>query len=166
MSDKLRKYVLANKEALEVYPFDVDSGWKQLSGELQSSASGKDHVMLWRSIAASLLLLLSVSIGIIINQNMRQSSYPMELVEAQYFYQHQIDGMMSQVSTLADYQFVVQDLSKLDEAFEELKADLKEDVHNEEVVTAMIDNYRLKLSLLEHVLKELDKQEDEEVSNI
>ncbi|MFT6941726.1 MAG: hypothetical protein ACJASN_003227, partial [Cyclobacteriaceae bacterium] len=34
------------------------------------------------------------------------------------------------------------------------------------VVTAMIDNYRLKLSLLEHVLKELDKQEDEEVSNI
>ena len=48
-------------------------------------------------------------------------------------------------------------------AFSELKADLKDNVDNEEVVTAMMENYRLKLQILEEILKELEKERSEEV---
>ena len=60
---------------------------------------------------------------------------------------------------------LVADLERMDAVFEELKGDLEDDVHNEAVITAMIDNYRLKLRILEEILEELEEQDDEDISN-
>ena len=58
------------------------------------------------------------------------------------------------------------DLVELDEVFEELKNDLKDDSDNEEVIEAMIQNYRLKLQILNEMLEQLNKaNKDEENSN-
>jgi predicted CopG family antitoxin len=48
----------------------------------------------------------------------------------------------------------------LDQVYSELKEDLKDNAHNEEVIEAMIQNYRLKLDILEEMLSQL-KQSDE-----
>jgi len=58
------------------------------------------------------------------------------------------------------------DLLELDNIYEVLKADLVDNIANDEVVEAMIQNYRLKLKILEDIqsfLKETSKtQENEE----
>ena len=45
--------------------------------------------------------------------------------------------------------------------FNELKIDLKDDAANEEVIEAMIQNYRIKLQILEEILTQL-KNADEQ----
>ena len=51
----------------------------------------------------------------------------------------------------------------MDQVFAELKTDLEENVDNEEVITAMMENYRLKLQILEEILVELEKEKREEI---
>jgi hypothetical protein len=54
----------------------------------------------------------------------------------------------------------------MDKVFEELKEDLRDNAANEEVIEAMIQNYRLKLDILEEMLYRLKQarqpQKDEE----
>jgi hypothetical protein len=47
------------------------------------------------------------------------------------------------------------ELTELDHIYRELKEDLKDNADNEEVVVAMIQNYRLKLEILEEILLQL-----------
>jgi hypothetical protein len=58
------------------------------------------------------------------------------------------------------------ELSELDKIYRELKEDLKDNADNEEVVAAMIQNYRLKLEILEEILQQLqpanENTEDDE----
>ena len=55
---------------------------------------------------------------------------------------------------------VIEDLEAMDKAFAELKGDLEDNVDNEEVVAAMMENYQLKLRILEEILSELEKEND------
>jgi hypothetical protein len=165
MSDKLSDFVNNNREDFEVYDFNVKEGWQELEEQL-SPAKSKRQLIIWKSIAASVTILLLAAVGVIILQQSQAIQLPQELIEAQYYYQQQIDyklELVRQQSGSAEY---VTDLGTLDEAFEELKADLKDDVHNEAVVTAMIDNYRLKLRILEEILEELEEKENESYPNI
>ena len=57
---------------------------------------------------------------------------------------------------------VMEDISKLDSAYEDLKYDLKENINNEKVINAMIENYRIKLEILEQILQELDEKSNEQ----
>ena len=50
----------------------------------------------------------------------------------------------------------------LDSAYVELKNDLKDNVDNEEVINAMIQNYRIKLQILEQILDNIQSNEDKE----
>jgi hypothetical protein len=160
MPDNLREYIEKHRDEMEVYPFDVDSGWEALSTKIHP-VKKRNSLYLWRSIAATLLILLMASLGILYQQVNHRVVYPMELIEAQYYYQTQIDQMMTQVKGQAPQAEAFEDIARLDEAFEELKADLNDDVQNEEVVAAMIDNYRLKLKILERILEEIEDKDYE-----
>ena len=160
MPDNLRNYMDQHRDETDIYPFDVDQGWEAVSGRLHPMKK-RNSLYLWRSIAASLLILLIASLGLLYQQMSHQENYPIELVEAQYYYQQQIDQMMTQVKGQAPQAEAFEDIARLDEAFEELKSDLKDDVQNEEVVAAMIDNYRLKLKILERILEEIEEKDHE-----
>ena len=60
---------------------------------------------------------------------------------------------------------VKEDLNLLDSAYYELQQDLKDNVDSEEVISAMIQNYRIKLQVLEKVLDEIRTKEEKETSN-
>jgi hypothetical protein len=57
------------------------------------------------------------------------------------------------------------DLSELDSVYLELKTDLKDNMANQEVVEAIIENYRLKIRILEDLLSEMAPLEEECISN-
>ena len=54
------------------------------------------------------------------------------------------------------------ELAALDNIYMELEIDIKDNIDSEEVVSAMIENYRLKLELLESILNQIRKQGIEE----
>lgn len=83
------------------------------------------------------------------------------LMEAELYYSSRISDAKAQLLTLAGNDKTIindldLDLSELDNIFEDLKNDLKENGDNEEVIEAMIQNYRIKLDILEEMLRQMN----------
>jgi hypothetical protein len=88
-----------------------------------------------------------------------------ELIEAEAYYTSQIDMRKQEVFKLTANSPDVQkeintELVEMDKVFEELKHDLKDNADNEEVIEAMIQNYRLKLDILEEMLNRLQQSHE------
>ena len=75
------------------------------------------------------------------------------LAEARAYYSGQITNMEAEVYRIAGQNSPLKaeidtEFEELDRMFTELKADLKDNAANEEVIEAMIQNYRVKLDIL------------------
>jgi hypothetical protein len=88
-----------------------------------------------------------------------------ELIEAEAYYSAQIDLKKDEVFRLTASNPEIRheidrEMVDLDRVFTELKEDLNDNADNQEVLEAMIQNYRLKLDILEEMLWQL-KQSNE-----
>lgn len=54
------------------------------------------------------------------------------------------------------------EMNELDSAYKALRIDLKDNIDNSEVVSAMIQNYRIRLEILENILEQLKKADSHE----
>jgi len=89
-----------------------------------------------------------------------QNQLIIELREAQFYYTSQIEETKAVVFQMAGNNTALRheinsELNDLDKVFRELKEDLKDNANNEEVIVAMIQNYRLKLEILKDILIQL-----------
>ena len=96
------------------------------------------------------------------------------LKDAEAYYTSMIDSKEEQILQILgeDNQVmndIMEEMNELDEIYVQLKNDLKDNVANEEIIEAMVQNYRMKLFILEDILKQLQKtntNSDEEVKKI
>jgi hypothetical protein len=93
-----------------------------------------------------------------------------ELIEAEVYYTSMIDSKKEEIFMLAASkpqlrEEINNELTDLDEDFRSLKEDLKDNADNEEVIVAMIQNYRLKLRILEETLIQLQQSNNEKSKN-
>jgi hypothetical protein len=84
------------------------------------------------------------------------------LKEAEAFYTSQINAKRAEVFRFAGHnkeisQEITIEFSQLDSIYADLKRDLKDNADNEQVIEAMIQNYRIKLEILEDILSQLQK---------
>lgn len=98
-----------------------------------------------------------------------QSPLGNEFKEAEIYYTSQIEYMRTEVIRLSDGDPSVQEIMDmemvdLDQVFQELKNDLQDNTDNEEVIEAMIQNYRIKLEVLEEILRQI-KQSQEPINS-
>lgn len=89
-----------------------------------------------------------------------------DLMEAEVYYTSVINSKQDEFYTLAASkpllrQEISYELGELDKDFRDLKEDLKDNADNEEVIVAMIQNYRLKLRILEETLTQLQQSNNE-----
>jgi hypothetical protein len=92
-----------------------------------------------------------------------------ELKETEAYFAHKVSEMMNeiQVYSVNDpsiMEDVKSDITELDSVYVNLKQDLKENIANDEVVEAMIQNYRIKIRILEDLLNELKEINDENIN--
>ncbi len=90
-----------------------------------------------------------------------------ELLEADKYYTEQINARKEELFTMASEERGLQtditnELAELDEQLIDLKQDLNDNANNQEVVEAMIDNYRLKLEILEDMLEQIKRKNDKD----
>jgi len=156
MRDSLKEHVEANAEDFEVYPLESND-WNKIANKLDPP---KRHYRGWfLGVAASLTVFFISSVLVL---STTEGDSVNEVAEMEGFYEEAINQKILLVKNQLQDDRVLQDLSAMDEAFAELKSDLDENVDNEEVVMAMMENYQLKLRILEEVLAELEKEKGEE----
>ncbi len=104
------------------------------------------------------------------NQEMENSQLYNTLMEANFYYTSQINQEKERLysltvgnSTLRNE--IQQELDELDKEFNKLKDDLNDNVDNEEIIAAMIQNYRLKLSILQDVMVQIQNENRENISD-
>ncbi len=160
MSDSLKEVIDRKPEEFEIYPFDVEAGWSELAPKVGIHRRRGSNP--WMYVAAGVTLLLVASVWLLVQQN--QAGLPQQLFEAEAYYQEMVDARLASVRGKVDTDLILADFEEMDHAFEELRNDLKDDVDNQEVVEAMIANYRLKLKILERIVTEIEEKNDEDIN--
>ena len=168
-NNELKNHIESRRQEFEVYDFDDNESWDNISNRLENKSRDYVHIPLkyiWRVVA---VLFLSISFTLYLvwgaySDRSIDLISSTELAEADAYYGMLISNKVFQLEnsrTEIDLE-IFEDIAALDLAFSELKEDLKDNMDNEEVVNAMILNYQIKLEILERILSEL---EIEEVSN-
>ncbi len=157
MQDNLKDHIDANRENFELYPFESNQEWAKISVKMEQAGAKKD-TWKWIGIAACFVLIVGSTFFFI-----RPMNEGGEVAEIENFYATEINQKVSLIKNHDEGDFILKDLEEMDAVFAELKSDLKENLDNEEVITALMENYRLKLQILEEILNELEKEQGEEV---
>jgi len=89
-----------------------------------------------------------------------------ELVETETYYNNMVSTKLNELKiyTTGNPEIendVKYDLNELDSVYAEIKQDLKDNVANDEVIEALIQNYRLKLKILEDLLEQLKQSQNQ-----
>ena len=172
--DKLEQFILDNREAFDDQRPSPES-WDKVKDNIRPV-----HRINWTArmvrIAAAVVIFVSSYIFIDYTLNRDNSNslakdgmeVPYDnipvLMEAKVYYSGLINNMENEVYRMAgDNSPIKQDIKtefeELDKIFNELKNDLRDDADNQEVIEAMIQNYRIKLQILEEILSQLKNAE-------
>ncbi len=177
MKDKLEQFVLNNRQE-----FDTGEPGPDLWARIERNMGQEKKFRLqWKQVisrAAIILFLFGTAflLSEVIHRNdstltgaqkINTHKIP-ELAEAEAYYTSMVKSKMQEMKIyLADHPDVKNELdeefSELDSLYQSLKSDLNDNIANQEVIEAMIQNYRLKLEILEDILlelKETRKQND------
>jgi hypothetical protein len=173
--DKLEKYMKENREQFDLHSPDPEI-WDRIRPSIQKSVIKKVNwkTVTWRVAAAGIIFILTVFASeYYFNKNAplsklkftgnKEVSIP-ELDEAEIYYTAQLQSKyMEAKEYLTEHPELeielIRDLNALDSIRNELKKDLKDNIANKEVVEALIQNYRMKLTILEDLLYQLEYTE-------
>lgn len=171
--DKLEEHIRKNREDLDRYSPSSDI-WKRIRKSLKKE---KSYMKRWLSIAAMIVVILGTAIIFFKpeyrwsdsnrgkNNNEVFSQVNPQLKETEIYYSTLVNSLYREATPLLTKNPEIKkelntDLSHLDSICSDLKKDLKDNVSNQEVVEALIQNYRIKIRLLEDMLTILKENEN------
>lgn len=181
MDDRIKKFISEHREEFDFREPDP-AIWKNIEADIRVRRELKWRLIVTR--AAVVVLIFAASYGVnelvhrIDSRNNKASETPggvaghnvPGLHEAEAYYTGLVNQKLDELKPIIvncpsikeELNF---DLSELDSVYLDLKADLKDNMDNQEVVEAIIENYRLKIRILEDLLSEMDPLEEECISN-
>jgi len=172
--DKLEKFILENREEFDDLVPDLKI-WDKIQDNIEPARVIPWRDYLWKAAAVLVIFTASYFFHDFIGKN--KTDNPTEstlagipgqeeeesiemLLEAEAYYSAQINNRKQEVFRLAgDNPQLINDINvefeELDQVLQELRNDLKDLTATEEIIEAMIQNYRLKLNILEEMLYQL-----------
>ncbi len=174
MKDRFEEFVRNNKEEFDVFQ-PGEHLWDKISGTAgKSDKPSKPWVKyLWRAAAVILIFFASYTFHELRDlkkerqmAGSNENIYELipELKDAEFYYNNLVDSKLQELRPFFSNfpgleNEVKNDIQELDSIYRDLKTDLKDNVANDEVIEAMIQNYRLKIEILEDLLKEFREEE-------
>lgn len=174
MRDNLEKFIHKNREEFDSYEPD-DGLWNKIEKKIRPHKT-----ISWRMVvnrAAAVILIFAASYMVnryfdkdrVADRIRSKKEKPViipELREAEIYYSGLINEKLQEIKPmLADNPMLEKeinvDLNQLDSIYDGLKQDLMDNIANQEVIEAMIQNYRLRLSILEDVLSQLKPEDND-----
>lgn len=174
MKDRLEKFIIENRAEFDAREPDP-SLWLKITPSPAKPVKTRRLVWL-RYAAAVAVIFASFSAGIYYltggpsSQEKLYGEAYQQIVETEVYYSGMIDKKYNELQPyMADSPEIKSeldyDLEELDEIYLELKEDLKDNVGNTEVIDAMIQNYRMKVEILEDLLHQLKEKESNETKD-
>ncbi len=179
--DKLEKFISENRDEFDFLE-PGEEVWNRIQRPEQKVRRLSWQSVAWR-VAAGIVIFISAyffhdfidrrqsnNIALTEQKPVAQPNENVQvLVEADAYYTSQINTAKLEIEQRSSndptlLKEINVDLVELDKVFAELKNDLKDNSDNEEVIEAMIQNYRLKLQILEDVLNQLKKSQNDKGS--
>ncbi len=174
MTDFLKKNIDERREGFDVFDTDLDLAWENIDKQLQKKKTAK-IVPLWgwsttMKVAAAVVLLVTAAFVFFwtgANPSSQQPTLSMvsdEMAETEEYYTMMISEKMGEIEQNEQWvdKEVVRDMLALDQAYTELRTDLADNVDNEEVIHAMIVNYKIKLDILDRILAQIKEAKNGE----
>lgn len=162
VQDDWKNHVDRHRSDFDSYELE-DEIWIDLQARLEqaekrATKKGSSYNWLWKTLAACVSALILAFFLYPAEDQTEELVVDAELTEVENYYQDQINVKVSQISAIEKDEDIFKDLKVLDQAFVELKEDLKDNADNEEVINAMIATYKVKLEVLERILEELEEK--------
>jgi hypothetical protein len=165
--DDLEQFIKSKREELDKYDPSAEV-WKRI---LRAIKPVRRSVRLWLSAAAMITVVIGTTfVLLIINQNKNLpdsagKTIQQALKETEMYYNTQVNTLYREAKPLLTGQPEVEkelenDLSRIDNICHEIKKDLKDNVANQEVIEALIQNYTIKIRILEDMLTTLKEKEN------
>ena len=171
--DKLENFVASNREKFDFLDPDPKI-WEEIN---QSKKTIRMRGMLWKVAAILIVLMIYPFYSLVLNKesNFKISSsggnnlvqeIP-ELQEADAYYTSYINDQMQQMRIALDDEpdmmnELEKDMQNLENIYNDLLEDLKDNIDNKEVVEALIQNYRMKVKILEELLDYITTEDTKE----
>lgn len=168
-SDKLEKFILENRDGFDDLK-PSENLWSKIEGDLPPKKTKQFSItrVLLRVAAVVVIFILSYFFHDMMNDktnnqqvaDILQSESFKTFVEAEMYYSSEIQYKKQELFQLTSNTPEIQksinaELSELDDLFLQLKEDLGDQANNDEVIEAMIQNYRIKLEILEEMLEQI-----------
>lgn len=176
--DPLESFIQNNREAFDLETPD-QRVWAAIEQVVPSktakvvSVNWRQHFL--RAAASIALLVAGINIGIWYGSGSAQSGLSMsdistEYAELEQYYQRDITVKQSKLTQFASYsdKNVLDDLRQMDAAMNELREELANvpASNREQVVRAMIENYKAKTAILERVLDHIQQQQPNQQNSV
>ncbi len=166
-TDRLEEFIKANREAFDRYE-PSDKVWEQIS-----KSKRKPKIVTFTTyflrVAAVMAVIAIFSVAITKTNIFNSGEFAKqpidpelrELIEAEAFYASQVDERMDEIRkcyvAFPDIKEDVEmDLNELQQMYNVLKTDLKENVSKKAVIEAMIENNRYRLKMVDEVLDQIN----------
>lgn len=171
--DKLEEHIRQNREDLDRYspPSYI---WRRIRKGLRKE---KSLTRQWLCIAAMIVVILGTAVVFFkpeyrwsVSEKEKRSDEILsqtnpQLKETEIYYNNLVNSLYKEATPLLTKNPEIKkelntDLAQLDSICSDLKKDLKDNISNQDVVEALIQNYRIKTRLLEDMLTILKENED------
>ncbi len=173
--DKLEKYILDNRNDLDRYNPD-SSVWERIE---KNTPKKKPSFRKIFSRAAVVVLIAGLSFvayfyfttaSQINNDGSSDGYLPSHLRETEIYYTIKVNGLLEKTKPLLTdkpglEKELMKDISVLDSICIQIKNDLKDNISNQEVIEALILNYRIKVDILEEMLAVLEEKKNQNPEN-
>jgi phage-related minor tail protein len=174
--DKLEKYILDHRDQFDDQEPDP-ALWEKIDTRKTPVIRINWKDIAWKAAAVAVIFVASYyfhdymasrkqsSLDMMRKNSQVNSPMVKELIEAEAYYTSQINMRKEEVFRLTasdpDVRREVDlEMVDLNRVYKDLKEDLKDNADNEEVIEAMIQNYRMKLDILEEMLLRLKQSND------
>jgi hypothetical protein len=177
--DNLEEYIRKHREEMDRYK-PSSGAWRRIRKALKTR---KNREVKWISIAAMVTVILGTAVVFLRPGNKRpegaggEEKYQTmmkvrsQLKEAEIYYNNLANSLYREATPMLTKNPEIgkeldSDISQIDSICSEIKKDLKDNVANQDVIEALIQNYRIKIRLLEDMLQILkENEENPEKSN-
>jgi hypothetical protein len=175
MKDNLEKFILKNREEFDIHEPGKEI-WNKIEKNIRPRRTINWRMAIGRAAAVILIFAASYMVHDIIDGRNRdivrtgtkkeKELVIPELKEAEVYYSNLINDKLQEIKPMLSDNPMLEkeiryDLHQLDSVYAGLKNDLRDNIANQEVIEAMIQNYRLRLSILEDVLSQLKPEKND-----
>jgi hypothetical protein len=175
--DRLEEFIRKNRDLMDIRKPSPDV-WKKIR---KDSKPEKQPARRWLSIAATVAVIIATSLVFYQIGKKNGGSYEnsfegtdiaarTQLKEAENYYNNQINELYRQAKPMLTSNPELQnelnsDLSQIDSICSDIRKDLKDNIANQEVVEALIQNYMIKIKILEDMLTILKENDNNAEKN-